>query len=207
MIFSKFFSNIQEAPWYRSFLNPVINQIGRGGKLLDIGTGSGKLIQILATQNNIDCVGVDTNSEMLAEAKKKLANIDAELIKIKANSKLPFENNTFDYITICNVLFHLKHEDIDKMLKDAQGLLKKEGKIIVLTPTGAGSTTKLSKHYLALNNLGIYIWFNATKTRAKIWAKDQYLKQYASKNELNYKSEIVMNGFAQLEIISVNSYQ
>ncbi len=70
MKFSKFFSNIQEAPWYRSFLNPVINEIGVEGKVLDIGTGSGKLIQILSTENALDCTGVDTNSEMLDEAKK-----------------------------------------------------------------------------------------------------------------------------------------
>ena len=70
MKFSKFFSNLQEAPWYRSFLNPVINEICIKGKLLDIGTGSGKLIQILSTEIGMDCTGVDTNSKMLAEAKK-----------------------------------------------------------------------------------------------------------------------------------------
>ena len=82
MKFSKFFSNLQEALWYRSFLNPVINEIGIKGKLLDIGTGSGKLIQILSTEIGMDCTGVDTNSKMLAEAKKKLRNINAELIEI-----------------------------------------------------------------------------------------------------------------------------
>lgn len=52
MKFSKFFSNIQEKPWYRQFLNPVISEIEQEGKLLDIGTGSGKLLQILATEKN-----------------------------------------------------------------------------------------------------------------------------------------------------------
>ena len=75
MKFSKFFSNLQEAPWYRAFLNPVIDQIGTEGKLLDIGTGSGKLIQILATEKGLDCVGVDTDSNMLTEAKEKLKNM------------------------------------------------------------------------------------------------------------------------------------
>jgi ubiquinone/menaquinone biosynthesis C-methylase UbiE len=50
MSFSSFFSNLQEAPWYRSFLNPVINEINDDTTLLDIGTGSGKMIQILSNE-------------------------------------------------------------------------------------------------------------------------------------------------------------
>jgi ubiquinone/menaquinone biosynthesis C-methylase UbiE len=91
MKFSKFFSSLQEAPWYRSFLNPVVREIDTTGKVLDIGTGSGKLIQILAAENGMDCTEVDTDSDMLAEAKMKLGNINAELIEISPDAKLPFE--------------------------------------------------------------------------------------------------------------------
>ena len=201
MKFSKFFSNLQEAPWYRSFLNPVINEIGIKGKLLDIGTGSGKLIQILSTEIGMDCTGVDTNSKMLAEAKKKLRNINAELIEISPNAKLPFENNSFEFITICSVLFHLKRENIDNMLKDSLQLLKKEGKIIILTPSGKGNILKLTKHFFSLKNRSVYIWHRATKNRSLLWTDENYLAEYALKHNLNYKRELVMNGFAQLEII------
>ena len=201
MKFSKFFSNLQEAPWYRAFLNPVINEIGTKGKLLDIGTGSGKLIQIIATENGLDCTGVDTDTEMLAEAKKKLGQIKTELIEISPNAKLPFETNSFDYITICSVLFHLKKEAIDDMLIDYQQLLKEDGKIIILTPTGKGNILKLTKHFFSLKNKGIYIWYRATKSRARKWTDKNYLAEYALKHNLKYKREVVMNGFAQLEII------
>ena len=201
MKFSKFFSNLQEAPWYRSFLNPVINEIGTKGKLLDIGTGSGKLIQILSTEIGMDCIGVDTNPEMLAEAKKKLRNTNAELIEISPNAKLPFENNSFEFITICSVLFHLKRENIDNMLKDSLQLLKKEGKIIILTPSGKGNILKLTKHFFSLKNRSVYIWHRATKNRSLLWTDENYLAEYALKHNLNYKRELVMNGFAQLEII------
>jgi len=201
MKFSKFFSNLQEAPWYRSFLNPVINEIGTKGKLLDIGTGSGKLMQIVGNEKGMDCTGVDKDSGMLDEAKKKLRNINAELIEIVPNAKLPFENNSFDYITICSVLFHLKKEAIDNMLKDSLRLLKKEGKIIILTPTGKGNIMKLTKHFFSLKNRSVYIWYRATKNRARRWMDENYLAEYALKNNLKYKRELVMNGFAQLEVI------
>lgn len=199
--FSKFFSNIQEAPWYRSFLNSVIKEVEREGQLLDIGTGSGKLIQILSNENNMSCVGVDTNSDMLKEAEIKLKGTGANLRQIKADEKLPFENDSFDYITICNVLFHLKKESIDFMLDEARRILKKDGKIIILTPTGAKSILLLSKKYFSPKNLGIYIWYTATKKSAKIWNENNYLKEYTSNNQLDYQTRITMNGFAQLEII------
>lgn len=201
MKFSKFFSKIQEAPWYRSFLNPVINEIDRKGKLLDIGTGSGKLIQILSTEKEIDCIGVDTNREMLAEAKNKLKGTNARIQEIKANENFPFDDNSFTYVSICNLLFHLDKESIDFVLKDARRVLKNKCKMIILTPTGKGNMTTLSKKYFSLNNLSIYIWFIATRNRAGQWRNNNYLKQYADKNKLHYRSQIVMNGFAQLEVL------
>jgi len=55
MKFSKFFSNLQEASWYRQFLDPVINEIHGSSYLLDIGTGPGKLLEILSHEKNVSC--------------------------------------------------------------------------------------------------------------------------------------------------------
>jgi len=202
MKFSKFFSNLQEAPWYRSFLNPVIKQVSINSKLLDIGTGSGKLVQILNIEKGVTCVGVDTNQDMLNEAEIKLKETNVSIQKIEANKKLPFNTNSYNYVTICSVLFHLKKEDINLLMKDTQRILKNDGKIIVLTPTGNGNILKLITHYFSLKNFSILIWFNATKKRAKLWNNNNYLKQYSVENNLMYTSHVVMNGFAQLEIIT-----
>jgi ubiquinone/menaquinone biosynthesis C-methylase UbiE len=202
MAFSKFFSNLQEAPWYRQFLNPVLDEIKNGSDLLDVGTGSGKMLEILFKEKNVNCVGTDTNEDMLKEAEGKLKNTSAKLHLIPAGENLPFENDSFNYVTICSVLFHMKEKEIDHMLMDSLSVLKDDGKIIILTPTGKGNIIKLSRHFFSLKNKGIYIWYNATKNRAKLWSKNQYLKQFTSKNKLKYESRIVMQGFAQLEIIN-----
>ena len=202
MKFTKFFSHIQETPWYRTFLNPVLEEISIGDSLLDIGTGSGKLIQLVAEQKDIKCIGVDTNEDMLIEAQKKVRNTTAQLLLIKPNDPLPLKDESFDYVTICSVLFHLKKDSIDSILNDALRTLKNDGKIIVLTPTGNGNFLTLSKQFFSFKNYSIFIWFYATRNRAGPWTKNKYLKQYAIKNELKYKREVVMNGFAQLEIIT-----
>lgn len=201
MSFPKFFSNLQEAPWYRSFLDPVLAEIKTKGRLLDIGTGSGKMIQILAREKGMDCVGVDTNAEMLAEAKVKLEGVNVELLEITPHSRLPFEDNSFDYITICSVLFHLKNEEIDRMLENSLELLKEGGKIVVHTPTGLGNVLKLTRHYFTLKNKGIYVWHRATRNRARIWTDENYLAAYAKREKLKYERTVVMHGFAQVETI------
>ena len=202
MKFSKFFSNLQEAPWYREFLNPVMDKIDANTTLLDIGTGSGKMLEILSIEKNVKCTGTDTNQDMLNEAKGKLKNTDTELHLIEAGKSLPFEEKSFDYVTICSVLFHLKEEEIDKIVEDSLKVLKEKGKLIILTPTGKSNVLNLTAKYFSLKNTTIYVWYNATKKRARKWSNNLYLKQYSTKNNLDYQYKIVMNGFAQVEILS-----
>ena len=202
MNFSTFFSKLQEAPWYRQFLNPVIDEIEYDSKILDIGTGSGKMLEILFNEKSVNGVGTDTNSDMLKEAEVKLRDTSAKLHLIQPGQELPFEKGSFDYVTICSVLFHMKEKEIDHMLMDSLQVLKDDGKIIILTPTGNGNMIQLTRHFFSLKNKGIYVWYRATKKRAILWSKKQYLKQFASKNKLKYESRIVMRGFAQLEIIN-----
>lgn len=202
MKFSTFFSGIQETPWYRSFLNPVIGEIVTTGTLLDIGTGTGKLIQILTTEKDIECVGIDTSDEMILEAQKKLGKGKTKLFSVKPNTNYPFKDGTFDYITICNVLFHLNSNGVNHILNESKRLLKDGGKIIVLTPTGDGGFIALSRNYFSFRNISIYIWYYATKNRAGPWAKKEYLKYFSKSHNLKYKKKVVMNGFAQLEVIT-----
>jgi len=202
MKFSKFFSNLQEAPWYRQFLNPVLDEIEYDSNVLDIGTGSGKMLEILFIEKNVNGVGIDTNSDMLKEAEEKLRNTSAKLHLIPPGQELPFEKGNFDYVTICSVLFHMKEKEIDHMLMDSLRVLKDDGKIIILTPTGNGNMIQLTRHFFSLKNKGIYVWYRATKNRATFWSKNLYLKQFVSKNKLKYESRIVMRSFAQLEIIN-----
>jgi len=202
MIFSNFFSRVQESPWYRQFLDPVIDEIDEHAHLLDIGTGTGKLLQIAVKEKNVNGIGIDTNKAMLNEAKKKLNNSDIQLLKIEETEKYPFDNDIFDTITICNVLFNLDHNANIKILTEAFRILNEGGKIIVLTPTGKGNLFSLTKGYFSLKNLSIYIWFYVTRNRAGPWTQNKPLFKFSKKNNLKYNRKIILNGFAQIEIIT-----
>lgn len=203
MKFSTYFTKLQEQPWYRQFLNPVINEIPSGSNVLDIGTGSGKLLQLLFKEKQITGIGIDTDSSMLIEAKKKLVNTDILLYKVQAGQDYPFENESFDCITICSVLFNLKEKKIlTELLSESLRVLKKNGKLIILTPTGKKGIINLTKHFFSFKNKGIYIWYIATKNSAKRWTKEQYLKKYSYQEKISYKKSETLKGFGQIEILT-----
>ncbi len=207
MNFSNCFSTLQEEPWYRKFLDPIIDILDEGSDVLDIGTGSGKLLQLVYNEKHITGVGIDTNEAMLKEAKIKLINTPIQLHKIDPDQDYPFEFEKFDDITICNVLFNLKHKDaIDRVLNNALKLLKTKGRIFVLTPTGKGGLIKLLKNYYSFKNKGICLWYLATKRRAIKWSQDKYLMSYCRRKGLIYDTAIHLNGYARTEILKINNH-
>ncbi len=201
MKFSKLLSKVQEKPWYREFLDPVIHEINTGSRVLDIGTGPGKLLQILADENNAECVGVDTDEEMLQMAQKKLNGRNVELFKSIHGLQFPLDNNSFDFITFCSVLFLLPEDEVGKLLKDTLRLLKPGGKILVLTPTGHGNIFILTKYFFSLKNYSVFMWYTATSERGDRWCESRFLEQYARKHKIRYTRKIVMKEFALLETL------
>jgi len=72
--------------------------------------------------------GVDDSPVAINYAKKRGHK---NIIKVDAK-KLPFEDHTFDYILLLDVLEHIK--DDAAVLIEAGRVLKKDGKIIITTP-------------------------------------------------------------------------
>jgi ubiquinone/menaquinone biosynthesis C-methylase UbiE len=202
MKFSKYFSSVQEMPWYQEFLAPVVEKIPTGSRVLDIGTGSGKLLGMLQQKGSFQLFGVDTSSTMLEEAQKKLKGTKAVLLKTEPGEKLPFPEHTFDYITICNVLFNLEESIAGQLLKEAYRLLKPGGKLIFLTPTGSARYGQLAQYFLRDRSLSILIWYFATRRRAHGWTKDQLVLKYLTTIKGTYQQQQVLTQLGKLEILS-----
>ena len=76
MKYAKFFRYVQDSPWYKHFLDPIIEELSwlpDGAKILDIGTGPGKLLELGKVQSDLQWTGVDTDASMLAEAQNAYA--------------------------------------------------------------------------------------------------------------------------------------
>lgn len=102
-------------------------------KLLDIGCGTGLLIDMLSKKCNAEFVGLDLSPKMLKEAKKKKIK-NAKFVEGRSD-ELPFENNTFDIVT-CSQSFH-HYPETDKPLQEALRVLKPGG-LYIISDTGVG---------------------------------------------------------------------
>ena len=200
--FSAFFSRVQEAPWYRSFLSPVSDRVSPGQAVLDIGTGSGKLLQWLALEKQATVTGLDTHAGMLREARRKLEGLPATLLHITPGEDYPLPEASFDVICICNVLFNMNEREGKRILEQCRRLLKPAGRILVLTPTGSGTRRDRWSIFLRPGNATFGLWYRLTRRRGQWWTNHTYLEPFAHRHEMTYERQLVFRGLAQLEILA-----
>ena len=95
------------------------------GKCLDLCTGTGDIAELLS--KNCEVIGLDFSSKMLEIARKKHPNITF----IEGDcTNLPFEDNSFDVVTISFGLRNI--ENYDKALSEIFRVLKPNGKFLHL---------------------------------------------------------------------------
>ena len=101
--------------------------------LLDVGCGTGFLIDLLQKQHMADCVGLDLSHKMVEVAKAK--NIpNARFLQGTANA-LPFEEQTFD-IVVCSQSFH--HYPYQEAALWETWRVLRDGGLFILADTGMG---------------------------------------------------------------------
>jgi len=110
--------------------NLIVNRLNKisGGKILDIGTGTGVFIGLLrqTLKDYESFIGIDLDDESLKKARDKRASI-AEFFKMNAE-KLDFPDNTFDMVCLANSLHHL--EKSEKVLKEMDRVVKPQGYLV-----------------------------------------------------------------------------
>ena len=111
-----------------------IANVKKGDAILDLASGTGDLIKLYHKKigNSGRIVSSDINEAMLDEGKRNLINsgvLGIEFVQANAE-KLPFEDNSFDLVSIA---FGLRNvTDKDKALSEMSRVLKPGGILIVL---------------------------------------------------------------------------
>lgn len=101
--------------------------------LLDIGCGTGYLLQMLSKEHEAQYTGLDLSEKMIEQAKSK--NIrNAQFVEGRSDA-LPFKDQSFDVVT-CSQSFH-HYPDTDDALQEARRVLKDNG-LYILSDTGVG---------------------------------------------------------------------
>jgi len=96
-------------------------------KCLDLGCGNGSAVHFLA-KNDFDTYGIDISKDAIDIGKEYLKeeNLKAEL-KVASCDNLPFEENSFDFITCFGVLDHVETSIAKKSIEEVRRILKPKG--------------------------------------------------------------------------------
>jgi ubiquinone/menaquinone biosynthesis C-methylase UbiE len=162
-----------------NFRNSGAVEIGKrlqgisGGRILDVGTGSGDFIDtLMKTLKSYDFfVGIEISGKELESAKKRFEGQPVEFLEMDAKC-LKFEDDSFDTVCVSYTLHHL--QNIDKVLAEMKRVLKPGGYFVVQEEFSDGEQNEAQKTHMLQHHWGseidslLGIIHNKTLTRQGI---------------------------------------
>jgi ubiquinone/menaquinone biosynthesis C-methylase UbiE len=119
------------------------------GDVLELGCGNGFYSQYLAKAAS-SIIATDISKDMVAVARKKLADHKNIKVEISDAYKTEYEDCSFDTIFMANLIHVVEHPDI--VLRESKRILKPQGRLIISTFTTYGMDDKeieeMFKRYL-----------------------------------------------------------
>ena len=162
------------------FSKIFIDLCGSGNRILDIGTGNGKLAIAMAKKGNI-VTGMDISKIALQKAKEMHKKNAPDLpvdFKFGDARKLPFEDGTFNYITSQDLVEHISENDFKIHLNEVYRVLKPGGRYVFWTPSELRGGSSLGLHLkeytidemdtIIKNTMFKYSWFDLRFYRLKM---------------------------------------
>jgi ubiquinone/menaquinone biosynthesis C-methylase UbiE len=121
-------------PEYQYFVHKILRQGTRTGKVLDVGTGSGRLaIQLAGAKGtDFDITALDISKSMLQAARinAKKAGVEDKIKFVLASaSSLPFADASFDLVVSYASLHHWLQPE--QVINEIQRVVKPGGTVII----------------------------------------------------------------------------
>ncbi len=127
--FEQKISEIEDTYWWYVGKNRLVRELaGSGGRLLDLGCGTGALFQQVARQAD-SSFGIDVSGVAVANSRKRVSNAGLALASVM---DLPFRDGVFNTLIASEVLEHLPEDR--KALSEWQRVLAPGGRLIVTVP-------------------------------------------------------------------------
>lgn len=129
--YSAISQDIEDGGYNKDKIAFILNSIGSGVTILDIGCNDGSIGSLLRKKKNI-VYGLDIAEHKVKAARKK--GIKATTCDIESK-RLPYHNDFFDVVLLTDVIEHVF--DTDRVLEDIYRVLKKGGMLLITTPNVA----------------------------------------------------------------------
>jgi|688.fasta_scaffold175947_3 ubiquinone/menaquinone biosynthesis C-methylase UbiE len=148
-----------------------------GSKLLDLGCGSGAMLEILQniTAKDIKLFGVDYSEDLIRYAKTNLHGID---LKQSAANKMPYKDNFFDFVISHGVFLYFPSQEYAlDVLCEIKRVCKNSAKVVLMD---MNDSLKMNDYH---------------KDRSAFYASlDEYNNKYSEINHLFFnKKDFLLN--------------
>lgn len=117
-------------PGYIDFLKDFFPA---GGRILDIGCGSGRDLHLLKALN-YQVKGIEASVSMREEAIKHYPDLKGDIFSGRFPSDFPLEKEKWDGVLMAAVLQHISSCRLFETLLSVQQILKKGGRLIISVP-------------------------------------------------------------------------
>ena len=125
---------------YPSLLDKIASDLGTGGTVLEVATGTGLVaLKIASAADQVHAI--DISPQMIGEARKKAeeVGIDNVTFSVEDAYALPFGNGIFDMVVCNNALHNMKHPG--NALSEIRRVLRPGGRFIAII-AGVGESFK-----------------------------------------------------------------
>ena len=126
-----------------SYLQDLAQRLPVGGRILDLGCGSGKPIDAFFLAKGFDVTGIDVSEEQIRLAKQTLPSgrfVQGEMTEVD------FPAESFEAIVSFYAIFHVPREEHAALLRKAWGLLRPGGHLLVTMGSGEWEGTEEDFH-------------------------------------------------------------
>lgn len=121
----------------------ALEHSGRGelGELLDIGTGTGRILKLLG-RHAASAVGIDRDPRMLKVARAALAEsrLERAMVRQADMYNMPFASNSFDTVAMDQILFEADRPA--EVVAEAARVLRPGGRLLIVDFEHSGPAAK-----------------------------------------------------------------
>lgn len=84
---------------YRRIAEHLTTGIVSGGRVLDIGTGPGRLVEAISRRrDDLQVIGIDPSSDMITRARRRTRTLPNVQVRMASAEDLPFEEESVDAV-------------------------------------------------------------------------------------------------------------
>ncbi|MFC1621902.1 class I SAM-dependent methyltransferase [Patescibacteria group bacterium] len=158
----------------------LIERFKRGGKLLDVGCGDGKVLELF-DNGNWKLYGIEPYGKP-KNARATIHHVPFE------NTKLP--DDTFDVITLWHVFEHIINPNL--VLRELNRILKKNGLLFLSIPNVESFSAKLFKNNWFALYPPVHIFHYSIDTIAKVLEKSGFEVKKVDKFSWEYTPFVIL---------------